>query len=157
MNANKNINESHRASQHPSVKAERSQCFINAFRVVMHVPGFANATYVEGVAVLNGLCIEHGWVEKDGEIIDTTLPDGDLVYFAGLRFAGQAKLSKALQIPKESYCDDLPLFYRFGWGGSDSEEFTAARKKAMDYNNMLVAAKNDAEHAQDGQDLSESD
>ncbi len=137
MNMYKNPDESRRVAQHPSVKAERSQCYINAFRVVMHVPGYADATYVEGFAVLKGLCIEHGWVEKDGEIIDPTLPGDDFVYFPGLRFKGQKSLSEALYIPKEPYCEDLPLFYRFGWAGSGSEEFTAARRKAMKYSDSL--------------------
>lgn len=106
----------------------------------MHVPGYANATYVEGFAVQGGLCIEHGWVEREGEIIDPTLPEANMRYFPGLRFEGQLNLSKALQTPREPDCDDLPMFFRFGWGGSDSEEFLEARKEAMEYSNSLCAS-----------------
>jgi hypothetical protein len=103
----------------------------------MHVPGYSDATYVEGFAILGTFCIEHAWVEKNGEIIDPTLPGDNLVYFPGLQFKGQKNLSEALQIPKEPYCEDLPLFYRFGWAGSDSEEFAAARREAMKYSDSL--------------------
>ena len=73
------------------------------------------------------MVIEHGWVEKDGVIIDPTLPDDDLDYFPGLRFKGQRGLAKAMKIPKPKRTrEDFPIFYRFGWGGIDSPEFRAS-------------------------------
>jgi len=121
----KNKEESNRVRK--LIRAKPQQCYLSAFRVIQAIPEYADADYVEGMAVVDGvLPIEHGWVEKNGEIIDPTLPDDDLAYFAGLRFNGGLGLSKAIQIPKPDYCEDLPIFYRFGWGGIDSPEFRAA-------------------------------
>jgi hypothetical protein len=113
--------ESKRVRKIVGVKAK--QCYLNAFRVIQHVPEYADADYVEGMAVLGGLPIEHGWVEKDGIVIDPTLPDDEGEYFPGLRFAGERGLSKALQRFKSP---ELPFFYHFGWGGVDSPEFKTA-------------------------------
>jgi len=77
---------------------------------------YAKADYVEGMAVLGGLPIEHGWVEKEGVIIDPTLPDDQGEYFPGLRFQGECGLAKALQRFKRR---ELPFFYHYGWGGVD--------------------------------------
>jgi hypothetical protein len=130
----KNIEESLRVARRPEVAAQRRQCFANAFRLVMDVPGYADATYVEGIVVRCGVCMEHGWVEKDGQVVDPTLPEEDIVYFSGLRFEGQRALSKAMiEIPREEGCEDLPLFYRFGWGGSESPEFCGAWEDALAY------------------------
>jgi hypothetical protein len=78
------------------------------------------------MAILGFLPIEHGWVEKDGVIVDPTLPLDKGVYFPGLRFKGQRGLAEALRIAKPGYTTELPIFYRFGWGGVDSPEFRAA-------------------------------
>jgi len=110
------------------VRSKPKQCHVNAARVVLAVPEYAKADYVEGLAVIGGaLVIEHGWVEKDGVIVDPTLPKDDLLYFPGLRFEGQRGLAEAMEIPDpEGSARDLPIFYRFGWGGVDSPEFRAA-------------------------------
>ena len=141
----KNFEESHRVARHKDVLSKCQQCYGNAMRVVMYVPEYADATYVEGIAVVKtGLCIEHGWVENDGEIIDPTLPDDSLMYFSGLRFQGQMGIAEAIQIPKEPWCEDLPFFYRFGFGGNDSPDFTDARKEAEAYSNSLAMKKSPA-------------
>ena len=76
------------------MRAKPKQCYVNAARVVLNVPEYAQADYVEGMAVIGGaMVIEHGWVEKDGVIIDPTLPHDDLDYFPGLRFEGQRGLA----------------------------------------------------------------
>ena len=50
-----------------------------------------------------------------------------MLYFPGLRFTGHRELSKAMEIPKaEITCEDLPILYRFGWGGIECPEFLAA-------------------------------
>ena len=109
------------------VRAKPQQCYYNAFRVIMEVPEYAEADYVEGMISSGGLLIEHGWIEKDEAIIDPTLPLGDQVYFSGLRFIGRMGLAKAIKIPKPRHTrEDFPIFYRFGWGGIDSPEFRAA-------------------------------
>jgi hypothetical protein len=73
------------------------------------------------------MLIEHGWIEKDGVIVDPTIPLDEMVYFPGLRFAGIAGIAKALRIPKPyRTCEEFPIFYRFGWGGGDSPEMRSA-------------------------------
>ena len=125
------------------VRSRPKQCYVNAARVVLHVPEYADADYVEGLVVLgNALVIEHGWVERDGVIIDPTLPHDDLDYFPGLRFKGQQGLAEAMQIPKpERTSEDFPIFYRFGWGGVDSPEFRGALVAAYRYVGMEDLAK----------------
>lgn len=121
----KNKEESSRVRK--LIRAKAKQCYLSAFRVIQSIQEYADADYIEGMAVVDGvLPIEHGWVEMNGEIIDPTLPDDDLAYFAGLRFKGGLGIAKAFHIPKPDYCEDLPIFYRFGWGGIDSPEFRAA-------------------------------
>jgi hypothetical protein len=125
MSSKKNENESARVRQ--LIRAKPRQCYLNAFRVIQQVREYAQADYVEGMVVVGGLAIEHGWVEKDGVIVDPTLPSEEMIYFPGLRFRGEPGLAKAIGIPKPEYTEeDLPFFYRFGWGGIDSPEFRAA-------------------------------
>ena len=131
----KDIKESLRVGDHKDVQAEYGQCFAVAYRTVTLLPEYHDATYVEGiVAVPSGVCMEHGWVEKDGRIIDPTLPDDDLAYFGGLRFNGAIELARAmLTIPKEPRCEDLPILYRFGWGGRNSPEIQEAWAEARTF------------------------
>ena len=132
MNSNKNKDESQRVGE--AVGAKHKQCYINAMRAIWDVPEYAGADYVEGYAVFNGgLSIEHGWVEQNGVVIDPTLPDDDMTYFPGLRFTGGVGIAEAMQIPKEDWCEDLPIFYRFGWGGINSPEFRSAIVAAHRY------------------------
>jgi hypothetical protein len=112
------------------VRSRPQQCYLNAWRVVeRELPG---AAYVEGIALLeNKLCLEHGWVENGGEIIDPTLPDDKVIYFPGLRFVGRDGLKQAQATPGMLECGCyLPIFYRLGWGGAHSPEFTLARVQA---------------------------
>lgn len=127
----KNVDESIRIAQDKRVEVTAKQCFCNSANVLFHHPEYSEATYVEGVVIVKKkLLIEHGWIEKDGELIDPTLPDHGIIYFPGLRFEGTLGLSKALRIPKGEATEDFPIFYRFGWGG-DSLEFSAARETAQ--------------------------
>lgn len=86
-------------------------------------------------------CIEHGWVEHDGVVIDRTLTADDIAYFPGLRFTGGLGISEALQIPKPDWCEDLPILYRFGWRGVESPEFRSAIDAAYRYVGMEEMAK----------------
>lgn len=147
MATSKHVEESLRVARHPDVAAQRQQCYANAYRTLLLVPEYGNATYVEGIATYRGGgCIEHGWVEKDGQIVDPTLPEEDMLYFSGLRFEGKYALTKAiLEIPKKDWCEDLPLFYRFGWGGGNSPEFCAAWERAFKYcDDVIASRKNDS-------------
>jgi len=138
--ATKNVTKSLELAADERIGAEAKQCYGNSMRAVMHCPEHYNAVYVEGFAVFtNGFSIEHGWVEVDGEIVDPTLPTDNMAYFPGLRFEGAYGLSKAFAIPTDGCCSDLPIFYRFGWGGGESPEFSAARKAAECYAETLYS------------------
>jgi hypothetical protein len=54
------------------------------------------------------------------------LHDEGIVYFPGLRFTGSRGIAKAMEISKENWCKDLPIFHSFVWGGVESPEFRAA-------------------------------
>lgn len=105
----KNIQESKRVGK--IIRAIHKLCYRNAFRVVQNVPGYEKANSVEGIASFqNGLPIEHGWVERNGEIIDPTLPEKKMTYFPGLTFKGQQGIAEALLIPKAFKTDpDVPF------------------------------------------------
>jgi hypothetical protein len=135
----KDVAESKRVGK--LVRAGNKQCYYNAFHVVMNIPEYAYADYVEGMAVLNGLPIEHGWVEKEGGVIDPTWPERKAVYFPGLRFHGCRELAEALRIPKPEYIEDFPIFHRFGWGGIGSPDFRAACIAAYRHAGMAAAAR----------------
>ena len=129
------------------VRAKPKQCFINAMRVVWDIPEYEDADYVEGVIVAVGdLVTEHGWVEKDGVIVDPTLLDDDVVYFPGIRFTGGLGISKALEIPKPSYVEGWPILNRFGCGGHKSLDFLAAWIAAYDYLGMDEMARMYTDH-----------
>ena len=125
------------------VRSKPKKCYRNAAQVILGVPVYADADYVEGLAVLaKVMVIEHGWVEKGGVVIDPTLPHDGLQYFPGLRFSGRRGLADAMKVPKpERTQDDFPVFYRFGWGGIDSPEFRAALVAAYRYVGMEDLAR----------------
>lgn len=105
------------------------QCFKNAFKALGRLPG---AVYVEGYALSGSPLkqVEHGWVEYEGQIIDPTFPKGVARYEPGLRFTGK-ELHEAMDtISKNLHTADLPIFYRFGWGGSENPEMMLANKRA---------------------------
>ncbi len=133
----KNVEMSLKLAKNKKVRPIPKQCYRNASRVVLRVPEFAAAAYVEGIAVSHqyGMGIEHGWVEHGGHVLDPTLPGGDYAYFPGLRFEGRESLERAVRtIPmREGESEVLPLFFRFGWGGCDSLEFCRAWDEAWDY------------------------
>jgi hypothetical protein len=134
----KNKEESARLAK--EIGSKKRQCYRNAFRVILWVREHCKSDYVEGIAVFgDGLVIEHGWIEANGEILDPTIPNDDMTYFPGLRWTGERGIADAIKIPKDKGTDDLPFFYRFGWGGSGSPEFTAARKQAWSFVNDLIA------------------
>jgi hypothetical protein len=131
------------------IRAEAQQCYYSAFRVIQEVPEYANADYVEGIAILGYLPMEHGWVEKDGVIVDPILPLDQGVYFPGLRFTGQRGLAYALRTPKPPHTtEDFPIFYRFGWGGINSPQFRAALIAAWRYFGDEAMAKQYEDYGQ---------
>jgi hypothetical protein len=114
------------------IRAKAKECYWNAFKAIQNVPDYHDATYVEGFAILSApvFVFEHAWIEKEGTIIDPTLPEDKYTYVAGLRWQGVVEVSRALMAPKSRGSPDLPFFYRYGWGGCDSPTFHAARLKA---------------------------
>ena len=137
----KDVGESKRVRR--LLRGRAQQCYWNAFQVVQQIPEYSDAEYVEGMAVNDhGIAIEHGWVEKDGVIVDPTLPADELTYFPGLRFKGLRGLIEALKTPKPEHTgEDLPIFYRFGWGGIESPEFRSALIGAYRFNGCEDLAK----------------
>lgn len=110
------------------------RCYWNCRQVLETRDDYAGATYVEGIAVKPERSIHaHGWIEKDGKIIDPTRPKDDFRYFAALRFQGLDELEQAIKSIAKSprYDDDLPIFRRFGWNGKNSPEFCEALKQAL--------------------------
>ena len=83
----KDVAESLRVGK--AVRAKHKRCYWNAIRAIKNLPEYQDADYVEGYAVLLSpvlFPLEHGWLEKDGKVIDPTMAEKDLQYFAGLRW-----------------------------------------------------------------------
>src|SRR5882672_2966933 len=69
----KDHDESERVGR--AVRAVNNQCWFNARKVIQRLPEYGAASYLEDWAVLDsGLVIEHGWVVKESQVIDPTLP-----------------------------------------------------------------------------------
>ncbi len=83
----------------------------------------------------------HAWLEDAGEILDPNFQDGDVLYFPGLRLEGIEELAKAMEIPKGAWCEDLPIFFRYGWEGEDHPELSQARSEAKEYVQGLLEKK----------------
>ena len=120
----KNMAESARMSDHPLLRARSErQCYRNAFLIIDFLDEYAEADYVEGQAVIQKvMVVEHAWIERDGVIVDPTLPVEDLTYFPGLRIKGKKGLEETKQFLKSDRpWEQLPLFSRI-----DSPEYRAA-------------------------------
>ena len=117
---------SEKARQHIGTRAQK--CYQNAYAALLEMPELADGLYVEGCAICNGdNVIEHGWIELNGRIVDPALCDqGNVSYFAGLRFTQRQVRDAIRTIPKPTFTEDLPIFYRFGGGGCDSPEMMRA-------------------------------
>ena len=122
------------------VGAEAQQCYANAWRALRDLPELAGALYVDGYAVdrMHDVhaslgVIEHGWIELDGRIVDPTLHDDrePLAYYPGLRFT-LGELHTAMHTIPKTTNEDLPIFYRLGWGGQDSPDMMQAAALAYD-------------------------
>jgi hypothetical protein len=116
-----------------AVRAQSKRCYWNAVRAIQTLPEYQDADYVEGFAVRLSpvrFPFEYGWLEKGGKVIDPTMPEEDLRYFAGLRWRGLSGLAEAKALPRPRGTPGLPIFFRLGWGGCDSPEFMRARAEA---------------------------
>ena len=116
------------------IRAVPRQCWFNARRAVMRLKGFSCASYVEGWAVCDsGRMIEHGWIVRDGVLLDPTLPTGVDAYFPGLEFPGRDGISAFFTTPRGRKCKRSPFFYAFGWGGTFSPTMWKAQAEATDF------------------------
>jgi hypothetical protein len=144
----KNVEKSHKLQK--AIRAKNQQCYANVWKAIETQEENKNATYVEGMAVLNGLVLEHGWIEHEGEIIDPTWDDSDgddVAYFPGLRFHGRDGLNSTWRIPGVlATGEKLPIFYRFGWGGVKSPEFAEAKIQAYRFAGMDAVADSYAKY-----------
>jgi len=115
------------------LKALPYQCWQNAKRALAYLG--ADARYVEGWVVRpDGLLVEQSWCEADGRIIDPTLPDAEMTYFAGLRFAAQ----QLATLDRDPY---TPLAWQlYGRGGCDSPEYRGAFEEARAFAGVNHAA-----------------
>lgn len=134
----KDLAESRRIAM--AVKAVPSQCWFNARKAVLRLDDYAEASYVEGWAMVGGVLeIEHGWVVRGGRIIDPTLPEDHITYFAGLEFRGRAGIEEFLTTPQGKRCKNTPFFCAFGWGGHKSPSFARAARECREYSNAPCA------------------
>ena len=84
----------------PPDSRRAKQCWFNARRAVLRLDDYADAGYVEGLAVTReGLIVEHGWVVRGGLIVNPTLPSPVAAYFARLEFPGRAGIADFLATP----------------------------------------------------------
>lgn len=104
------------------IRAIAKRCWLNARKVIMKLDDYAEASLIEGWALLpSGMAIEHGWVVgQDGVIIDPTLPDADALYFPGLEWKGRAGIKEFLAAVQGRLHNKEPFFFAFGWGGMES-------------------------------------
>ena len=113
------------------IRAVPKQCWFNARRAVLRLDDYADAGYVEGLAVTRqGLIIEHGWVVRGELIVDLTLPGLVAAYFAGLEFPGRAGIADFLATPLGLGRERSPFFHAFGMFGRESPSFARARAEA---------------------------
>ncbi len=117
------------------IRAVPKRCWFNARKVIQKLDDFVGASYVEGYAVSKRGWppLEHGWVVKDGQIIDPTLPHSVGAYFPGLEFIGRAGIEEFLSTSQGRKCRKSPFMYAFGWGGLESPSMARACKESYDY------------------------
>jgi len=129
----KDFEESARVGR--AIRAIPKRCWFNARRVVQKLDDFADASYVEGIACLEGgPPSEHGWVcLQDGTIIDPTLPTAGGTYFPGLEFRGRSGIEEFLATPRGRECRRSPFFFAFGWGGRNSPGINRAWEQSEAY------------------------
>jgi len=125
----KDLAESQRTAK--AIKAPAQQCWFNARKAIFKLEDYTEASYVEGWASCKGMPIEHGWIIRNGAVIDPTLPADDIIYFPGLEFPGRTGIEAFLATKEGKKCKRSPFFYAFGWGGMLSPTFRKCYEQAM--------------------------
>lgn len=117
------------------IGAVPKQCWFNARKTILRLDDCATASYVEGYAVSKrgSPPLEHGWVVRDGTIIDPTLPASVGAYFPGLEFTGRFGIEAFLATPRGRTCRKSPFLYAFGWGGEESPSMARAFEESLEY------------------------
>lgn len=132
MAATKDPDESARVGR--AIRARRGRCWFNSRRAILRLEDYAEAVYVEGVAVLDGCYpIEHGWIVRNGTIIDPTLPRREAAYFPALEFHGTVGIAGFLATGPGRRCKRTPFLYAFGWGGGRRPSIMDAWQAASAY------------------------
>ena len=123
------------------VGSDPNQCYWNARKVIRSLPDYSEASYVEGYLVTqDGAIFEHGWMIKDGKIVDPTVLD-DATYFPGLEFIGREQIRAFLQTEWGSKFHGRPFHRAFGDFGFESPGFVQAFLQARQW---LLARFGDA-------------
>jgi hypothetical protein len=113
------------------IRAQPKRCWFNARRAVLRLAEYSDASYIEGWVMLKtGTVAEHGWLVKDGIIIDPTLPTQVAHYFPGLEFKGRNGIEDFLATPLGRKHRHDPFHYAFGWGGEYSPSYIRAFEQA---------------------------
>jgi hypothetical protein len=134
----KDLEESLRVAR--SVRAEPKRCWLNARKIVLKLDDYAGASYVEGFAITHdGLVIEHGWVVRDGLIVEPTLPEEVLAYFPGLEFRGRAEIGAFLASRVGRTHERAPFFHAFGFAGQKSPSYSRAMIEAYEHLRSLFS------------------
>ena len=139
--AEKDVHESKRVAKR--IRAVQKGCWFNARKAILKLDDYADASLIEGWANLNnGLAIEHGWIVKDGMIIDPTICERSLVYYPGLEFRGRAEIQKfdSLSISQGRREKGDPFFFAFGWGGMYSPSLRRSYDEALKRSMKLCAS-----------------
>jgi hypothetical protein len=116
------------------VRAEPKRCWLNARKIVLKLDEYAGASYVEGFAITRDpLVIEHGWVVRDGLIVEPTLLGEVLAYFPGLEFRGRAEIGAFLASRLGRTHERTPFFHAFGFAGQKSPSYARAMVEAYEH------------------------
>jgi hypothetical protein len=140
----KDVDESVRLGNH--IRAVPMQCWFNARRAVLKLTHYADAAYVEGWALPEGMApLEHAWLVKKGAVVDPTLPARRVTYFPGLEFRARAGIEEFLRTPQGKECKRSPFFHAFGWGGMESPSFRRcfedAQRAFADWNGIVSSGE----------------
>jgi hypothetical protein len=125
-----------------AIRAVIKQCWFNCRRAILKLDELANASYIEGWAILRGFPIEHAWIVHQDKIIDPTLPADEGLYFPGLEFQGRLGINEFLATAQGKECKKSPFLYAFGWGGMLSPSFHKCYEEAMGY--LTMGSRNSA-------------
>lgn len=101
------------------VQAEPKECFRNSVLAQYRCKG--EALYVEGVLlIMGGVLIEHGWLQVDGHIVDTTLHGEPAAHYTPIftytKEEVRSHVRRKLRLPYfQHYRDRFEIFMQTQW------------------------------------------